>query len=177
MWTSFIGFMASGKSSVTRHLQAVTNRPTASLDEEVVRRAGMSIDEIFQREGQARFRARELAALQELDPSRHLVVDTGGGVVETPAAVDLLRSRGVVIWLDAPWEVFRDRLRASAAAGRPLVVELGWSGLETLFHQRRRLYAAAADFRVSGRNRTVDEIARTAMLRSLIWERRQEGKR
>lgn len=177
MWTSFIGFMASGKSSVTRHLQEATSRPAVSLDEAVVRRTGLSIDGIFAEEGEAAFRAHELAALRELDPDRPLVVDTGGGVVETPAAVELLRSRGVVIWLDAPWEVFRDRLRASAAAGRPLVIQLGWAGLEALFHRRRRLYAAAADFRVSGRSRTVQEIARTAMLRSLIWERRQDGRR
>jgi shikimate kinase len=177
MWTSFIGFMASGKSSVTGHLQAATRRPAVSVDTLVAERAGLSIPRIFQTEGEARFRELELEALASLEADRHLVVDTGGGIVETPAAVDLLRSRGVIIWLDAPWEIFRQRLRESETEERPLIGRLGWAGLEDLFHKRRRLYAAAADFRISGKGRTIAELARTAMLRSLIWERRQEGKR
>ncbi len=97
--------------------------------------------------------------------------------MESPAAVELLRSRGVVIWLDAPWEVLLDRLRDGKKEERPLVDRLGWAGLEELFHRRRRLYAAAADFRLRHRQESVVDTARTVMLRSLIWERRQEGKR
>lgn len=177
MWTSFIGFMASGKSSVTSHLQSVTSRPAASVDSLVTQRTGLSIPQIFQTAGEPGFRELELAVLQELDPERPLVVDTGGGIVEIPEAVALLRGRGVVIWLDAPWEIFRQRLRTGNTGSRPLVDKLGWAGLEELFQKRRRLYAAAADFRISGKNRTVAELSRIAMLRSLIWERRQEGKR
>jgi shikimate kinase len=176
MWTSFIGFMASGKSSVTSHLQSVTSRPLASVDHLVAQRSGLSIPQIFQTQGESRFREMELEVLRELDGERPLVVDTGGGIVETPAAVELLRHRGVIIWLDAPWEVFRQRLRTGEPGSRPLVDRLGWAGLEELFQNRRRLYAAAADFRISGKNRTVAELSRIAMLRSLIWERRQEGK-
>jgi len=104
MWTSLIGFMASGKTTVARALQAATNRPVAHLDAAVAAAAGRSVAAIFAEEGEAAFRARELAALAQLDPGRRLVVDTGGGLVETPAAADLLRERGVVIWLDAPWQ-------------------------------------------------------------------------
>ena len=177
MWTSFIGFMASGKSSVTNHLKAATSRPIVSTDDLVVEQVGMPINRIFQTLGEKRFRELELEALSKLDADRNLVVDTGGGLVVSPTAVSLLRERGVIIWLDAPWEILRERLRSFDKGSRPLIEKLGWDGLEELFHQRRRIYAAAADFRLFGRNRTVAEVARTAMLRSLIWERRQEGKR
>jgi shikimate kinase len=177
MWTSFIGFMASGKTTVADALQAATGRPVVHLDDAVAIRTGASVAEIFARDGEAAFRGLELAALAELDAGRNLVVDTGGGIVETPAAVALLRERGVVIWLDAPWETHRTRLKYEAAGGRPLVerplVErLGWAGLEELFRRRRRLYAEAADFRLTATASEPALLARTAMLRSLVWSRR-----
>ena len=175
MWTSFIGFMASGKSSLTRRIQATTSRPAVFLDDIIVQEAGFSIADIFTSEGEDSFRARELAALQALDPERSLVLDTGGGIVQTGPAVELLRQRGVVIWLDASWDVIRSRLKADTANERPLVDRLGWSGLEELFRRRRPLYAAAADFRLSSGALDGEQLARISMLRSLIWERRRES--
>lgn len=176
MWTSFVGFMGSGKTTVADALQAATGRPVVHLDEAVAAGAGCSVADIFARDGEPAFRERELAALAGLDPGRNLVVDTGGGIVETPAAVALLRERGVLIWLDAPWETHRTRLKA-APEDRPLVERLGWAGLEDLFRRRRRLYAAAADFRLMATAAEPELLARTAMLRSLVWSRRPAGQR
>ena len=175
MWTSFIGFMASGKSTLTRRLQATTNRPAVFLDEVIVEQAGFSIAEIFSVTGEAAFRERELAALSQLDSSRNIFLDTGGGIVHTPPAVDLLRQRGVVIWLDASWDVIRSRLKAEDEGQRPLVASLGWAGMEELFRRRRPLYAGAADFRLRSDDMDSVQLARVARLRSLIWERRREG--
>ena len=175
MWTSFIGFMASGKSTLTRRLQATTNRPAVFLDEVIVEGAGCSIEEIFHTTDEASFRKQELAALSELDPTRHLFLDTGGGIVHTEAAVSLLRQRGVVIWLDASWGVIRSRLKRDPQGQRPLVGSLGWAGLEELFKRRRPLYAAAADFRLASGDLDVERLASVARLRSLIWERSREG--
>ncbi len=175
MWTSFIGFMASGKSTLTRRLQATTNRPAVFLDEVIVEKAGCSIAEIFATTGEADFREQELAALRELDPTRSLVMDTGGGIIHTASAVELLRKRGVVIWLDASWDVIRSRLKAESPSERPLVENLGWAGLEELFRRRRPLYAAAADFRLCSGELDGEHLARISRLRSLIWERRRGG--
>ena len=90
-------------------------------------------------------------------------------------AVALLRARGVVIWIDAHWETLRHRLQAQDDGVRPLVDRLGWAGLEALHRRRRRLYAAAADFRLRSGDGPAGAVARTAMLRSLLWERRREG--
>ncbi|MBM4131642.1 shikimate kinase [bacterium] len=177
MWTSLIGFMACGKTTVARALQAATNRPVAHLDAVVAAAAGRPVAAIFAEEGEAGFRARELAAVAGLDAGRRLVVDTGGGVVETPAATAMLRERGVVIWLDAPWETLRARLEAGPEGERPLVATLGWDGLEALFRRRRPLYAAAADFRLAAAGTDAVLLARTAMLRSLVWSRRPAEQR
>jgi len=176
MWTSFIGFMASGKSTVTANLLASTSRPGVSVDELVVQQQGRSIADVFEQEGQQAFRKMELDAIQGLDPARNLIIDTGGGVVETRAAVALLRSNGVVIWLDCSWEVVRARLKQSPESVRPLIRELGWAALEDLFRRRRPMYAAAADFRLhSGSD--LESLSRTAMLRSIIWQRHIEKSR
>ncbi len=175
MWTSFIGFMASGKSTVTRLLCASTRRPLVVCDDLVEARMGQSVAEIFAGQGEVAFRNQELAELAALEPARNLVVDTGGGVVETPEAVRLLRDRGVVVWLDTAWPEVRLRLeRPDEADLRPLVGSLGWDGLEALHGRRRRLYAAAADFRLAAGRTDPAELARTAMLRSLFWERQRE---
>ncbi|MBK8166276.1 MAG: shikimate kinase [bacterium] len=177
MWTSLIGFMASGKSTVADALQAATNRPVVHLDDVVAAASGRTVAAIFAQDGEAAFRAGELAAIERLDAARHLVLDAGGGIVETPAATALLRERGVVIWLDTPWETLRARLEAGPAGERPLVDALGWDGLESLFRRRRRLYAAAADFRLAATTADPELLARTAMLRSLVWSRRPAGQR
>lgn len=167
--------MASGKSSLTGRIQATTSRPAVSLDDMIVQQSGCSIADIFASEGEDAFRAKELTALQGLDPERNLVLDTGGGIVQTGPAVELLRRRGVVIWLDASWDVIRSRLKADTRNERPLVDRLGWAGLEELFRRRRPLYAAAADFRLNSSSLDGHQLARISMLRSLIWERRRES--
>lgn len=177
MWTSFIGFMASGKTTITARLKESTSRPTVSTDQLVVQKTGMSIDDIFAQKGEAAFRALEMGVLAELDARRNLVIDTGGGILENAGAVELLRERGVVIWLDASWEDVRGRLEASDSGERPLLKQLGWDGLETLYRSRRRLYAASADFRLVTRTGSIENLARQAMLRSLLLQRRREGSR
>lgn len=163
--------MASGKTGVTRRLTTASNRPAVSLDQVIAEKAGISVSEIFATQGEAAFRSLESEALAGLDPERPLVLDTGGGLVQVPDAMATLRARGVVIWLDAPWEILRRRLKDSDQASRPLIARLGWSGLEELFRRRRRLYAAAADFRLRSDQGTIEELAQKAMLRSLQWER------
>jgi len=177
MWTSFIGFMASGKTTLVRHLQRATGRRAVDLDALIEEQAAASIPEIFAQRGEAAFRALELRALQSLPRDEALLVATGGGcVVERPAAA-LLRRCGVVIWLDASWEVLLKRLQASDAAARPLHAELGAQGLQDMYRQRCRLYAAAADFRLRGDQIGIPALARGALLKSLLWRRRQTAAR
>lgn len=169
--------MGSGKSTVARLLCQATGRPLAVGDELVTAAAGKPIERVFAEDGEPAFRTLEQQAMAALDPDRNLVVDTGGGVVESPPLVELLRSRGVVVWLDAPWNVLRERLHAEGAhAGRPLIAELGWPGLEELHRRRRRLYAAAADFRLRAGEGPAADLARTVSLRSLLWQRRRDAR-
>ena len=174
MWLSLIGFMASGKSTVARELAARALLDVRDLDVEIAAAAGACVPEIFATEGEAAFRRRELDALASLPTGEDLVVACGGGVVETPAARDLLRERGVVVWLDAPWESLRGRLEDSGAEERPLLAG-GWDEVEALFRARLPLYATTAHVRLRSDLSAPGELASRALVgRSRIARRTRE---
>src|SRR4051794_3988562 len=110
----------SGKTTVGPLLAARLGSRFVDLDAVVVTVSGQDVAQIFASEGEAGFRRRELAALSDLvaagDP---VVVATGGGLVTTPEARDLLRGL-TCVWLDAPVETLLTRLHGEAA-GRPLL--------------------------------------------------------
>jgi len=177
VWTSFIGFMASGKSAVVDLLKQGTRLPAVDLDQVIAEHADLSIPEIFQQHGRERFRELECEALNRLGARRSYLLATGGGCVATPENALLLQQRGVVIWLDAAWEVLRRRIEQDDVERRPMVSHLGWEGMRQLYLQRRRLYAATAHFRLRTDRAPLSVTARNAMLRSLLWRRRLEGGR
>lgn len=163
MWLSLIGFMASGKSTVARELAERALLEVRDLDTEIEAAAGARAPEIFAGEGEAGFRRRELAALEALPGDEDLVVACGGGVIETPAARELLRARGVVVWLDAPWEQLRRRLEASGPDDRPLLAS-GWEAVEARLRRRLPLYAATAHVRLRSDLAVPRELASRALV-------------
>lgn len=168
MWTIFIGFMGSGKTTLGNRLGAIMHRPVADLDQLVALQGNRTIPEIFRDEHEAGFRAREWEALLSLPPQDDLILSSGGGIVENPRAVAALRERGTVFWLDLPWRAAWARLRGTAAE-RPLVAELGEQGLRSLFIRRRPLYAAASDFRLRSDRLDPDRLGRAVVTADLSW--------
>lgn len=131
-----VGMPGSGKSTVGPELAERLGVPFVELDAEVERAAGATVREIFEREGEARFRELEAAALggaAARDPS---VVSCGGGVVLEPANRVTLRATGEVVFLSVPLEVLAARVRP--AADRPLIRAEG--DLERLYREREALY-------------------------------------
>ncbi len=171
VWISFIGFMASGKTSVARRLSELSLLPSVELDDAIVAREGRTIPEIFAERGERGFRELEWTVLSSIGTEGTMVISCGGGVVETPAACELLRRRGVVIWLDAPWPVLRGRLEAEQRT-RPLIGMLGWDGMEQLYRRRRLAYAAIADFRLRSDQSEPEALAREALAAGLFGSRR-----
>jgi shikimate kinase len=175
MWTSFIGFTGSGKSAVAGVVSRGTSLPALDLDREVEKHAGRTIVEIFRDGGAREFRAVEQRVLNGLNPDRSLVLATGSGTVDRPDHRRILREHGVVVWLDAPWEVLRGRIVGMGSAREPMVRHLGWAGLARLYRYRQRQYAAAAHFRLNTQGADIGGVARAALLRSMLWQKRNAG--
>lgn len=159
-----VGMPGSGKSSVGPELARRLGVPFVELDAEIERVAGTPVREIFERDGEARFRELEAAALVEAAGNDPSVVSCGGGVVLEPANRVTLRATGDVVFLSVPLGVLQSRIRP--AADRPLIREEG--DLERLFEQREALYREFAAHVVDGSG-TVEEVAVAIERELLRW--------
>ena len=169
MWVSFIGYLAAGKTTAAQRLAAATGRRAIDLDVQ----AGRDLAAIFDRGGSQEFRDRERRALLNLREDEPLVIASGAGTVERADTLVLLRERGAVIWLDAPWITLQTRLRALGTARARVIEHLGWDGLAALYLRRRPMYAAAAHLRFGTDRAEPDALTRLALARSLQWESRR----
>ena len=152
--------MGSGKSTLGALVARRCGVAFTDLDAEIEHRAGCSVAAVFARDGESGFRRRELQTLAALVPTLPVpaVLATGGGIVETDAALPLLRQAGRVVWLRADPSASVERLGAARAA-RPLL-QADW---RQRFAGRESRYAAWSDAVVSTHPEAVAE-SLTALL-------------
>lgn len=141
--------MGAGKTTVGRQLAKRLNRPFYDSDHEIVERTGVPIPTIFEIEGEAGFRKREVQTIAELAAMDGVVLATGGGVVLNPENRRCLRETGWVVYLDVPPVQLFERTRHDR--NRPLLqVENPLAKLEELHALRDPLYRETAHYVVSG---------------------------
>lgn len=129
-----VGMMGAGKSSVGRRLATRLGIPFVDADSEIEKAAGMRIPDIFASRGEAEFRAGEAKVIARLLDGGPQVLATGGGAVMDPRTRDLIRDKGVSIWLKADLDVLLRRTRRRS--DRPLV-----GRLQELLPVREPVYA------------------------------------
>lgn len=157
-----VGFMGCGKSSVGRIVAERAGRPFADTDALVEENEGRTIESIFRRVGEGHFREAEWRALQEIGAQERVIVATGGGLFLGLVQRRFMRAHGVVVWLDAPLSIVRERLRASA--GRPLWLDADPIAQRAFFEKRRAVYALA-DARVEAGTGPPEAIASRVLAR------------
>ena len=124
------------KSSIGARLAKELGMPAVDLDEEIVKASGMTIPEIFQKEGEAGFREREAEQVKRFGSLGGQVLITGGGAVKRKENRDHLRMNGVVVQLKRSLDLL-------ATDGRPLSKDR--QALEAMWQERAPLYVACAD--------------------------------
>jgi shikimate kinase len=113
--------MGSGKTTVGRLLSERLELPFIDLDQEIERRAGMTVKEIFQQGGEPLFRRLEHDALAaSVAVEREAVIATGGGTLTFERNLRLLEGSGVSVWLDPPFSVITERIGGLGKDDRPL---------------------------------------------------------
>jgi shikimate kinase len=117
-----VGMMGAGKSSVGRRLAARLGIGFVDADTEIESAAGMTIPEIFEKHGEAYFRAGEARVIARLLDNGPQVLATGGGAIMNPNTRDLIRDKGISVWLKADANVLLKRTKRRA--DRPLAEKI-----------------------------------------------------
>lgn len=151
-----IGMMGAGKTTVGRALAARLDWDHLDSDEQVQRRTGRTVPEIFATDGEAAFRVEEKAALAAaVAGERPVVVSVAGGAVLDPDNRRCLAEAGLVVWLRATVATLATRV--GRGEGRPLLGDDPGAVLARLDRDRRPLYAELAEVVVDVEELTVDE--------------------
>ena len=143
-----IGMPGSGKTTVGEALSRLTGREAVDLDQMIETTAGCSIPEIFQREGESGFRARERAAAEEAGKRTGVILLTGGGIIKTAENYAALHQNGRI------YQLVRD-LSLLPTEGRPLSQG---ADLAAMWRERAPLYARFRDVEIDNSG-TVEDTA------------------
>ncbi len=152
-----VGFMGTGKSTVSRLLSGMLEWPRIDGDEEIERREGKSVSAIFADSGEAHFRLIETQTLEALlEANGPAVIATGGGAVLSAYNCDLMLQKSFVVALKASPEHIVARVKADTS--RPLLQGDVRERVETLLEQRKELYDFA-HLVLDTTSRTAEEVA------------------
>ena len=141
-----IGMPGCGKTTVGNALASALGKTFVDADEALVARFGITIPEIFAREGEAGFRKKETEVLRDLGKQSGLVIATGGGCVTKEENYPLLHQNGTVFWLKRALELLPTDGRPLSQAGN----------LSDMYAKRRALYSRFCDAEIDN-NGTLDE--------------------
>jgi shikimate kinase len=154
---ALIGFMGTGKSSVGRLAAHLLHFTFLDTDQVIEARAGKSISDIFQQQGEPVFREWEQRIVEELTHRKRTVIATGGGLPANPANLESLKTHALVVCLWASPEKIYERVRDHAH--RPLLNEPDPLAKVRQLLAAREPHYRQADVLVNTELRTVREVA------------------
>jgi shikimate kinase len=153
-----VGPMGSGKSAVGKHLSKMLDMHLYDSDAEIERITGVDIPFIFEKEGEAKFREREIEVIDNLSQLNGIILATGGGAILASANREHLKSRGKVVYLQTSVEQQLERTKQTRH--RPLLHTADQEQrLRDLLAIRAPLYQAIATVTVSTDHRRVHAVA------------------
>ena len=103
--------MGAGKSAIGRRLARRLALPFVDADDEIEAAAGCTIEEIFERFGEAEFRQGEERVIARLLTEPRRVVATGGGAFMSAKTREAIREAGISVWLRADLPTLMKRVR------------------------------------------------------------------
>ena len=137
-----IGYRATGKTTVARILAELLGWTCVDADQVLEERHGRTIRRIFAEEGEAGFRDKEAALLEEFCNKERQVIATGGGVVLRESNRQRLQGAGWVVWLTADAQTLWQRLQGDPTSmeRRPPLTVGGLAEIEEVLRLREPLY-------------------------------------
>jgi len=156
---ALIGFMGTGKTAVGRALAKRLGKKFIELDLLIEQKAGKSIPEIFQNDGEIIFRELEIEATKEVSKGTKSVIACGGGIVLNKINVDRLRESSRIIYLTAsPGAILKRTSRRKNE--RPLLdVPDPARRIRELLEFRKPFYERAADITINTSQLDINAVA------------------
>lgn len=153
-----IGMPCSGKSSIGRYLAQHYRLEFCDMDEEIVKTAGMSIQEMFEKKGEAYFRELETKVTIELSERHNALIATGGGIVTRENNMRYFKSEGSLIIF-----IHRDFCKLATTPKRimdkrPMLKKTSFDKLLKLYKTRLPLYRKYCDIEVNNDSNKEDAI-------------------
>jgi shikimate kinase len=172
-----IGYRGTGKTTVARLLAARLGWRSVDADELLEQRFGQTIRAIFDAEGEAGFRAKEAAVLDDLCKLSRHVVATGGGVVLRPSNRAKLKAAGRVVWLTADAQTIWNRLQQDAATAerRPALTVGGLAEVVELLDARQPHYRDCADVTIDAAAHAPERIVDVILERLSVESNQSPG--
>ena len=130
-----IGMPGCGKSTIGKSVALLLGKTFIDIDVEIVKQAGMSIPEIFAKDGEEGFRKLETDVLAQFCKQSGLVIATGGGCVTREGNYPIMHQNGKIIWLQRELELL-------PTDGRPLSQK---GKLDAMYQVRKPLYTRFSD--------------------------------
>lgn len=145
---ALIGFMGTGKTTVSSALSKITGLKEIDVDAYIVEKAKMSISEIFEKYGEEYFRNLETESLREIANNKNQIISCGGGAVLKDENVDILKNSGTIVLLTATPETIFDRVKDHTH--RPILNnDMSLSHVKSLMEKREPRYQSVADIKVN----------------------------
>ena len=162
MSTVLIGYRGSGKTTIGRKLADHLWQKFVDTDEMIVKRAGKTIKEIFEQEGESKFRELETEAVKEAAALAEHVIALGGGAPIRQSNRDAIKAAGHrVIYLKCEPQVLLDRIQADPESGttRPALTQFhgGIAEISKLLSEREPIYRQMMDAELEVTYLTPDE--------------------
>lgn len=153
-----IGYRGTGKTSVAKVLAKRLKMKVIHLDEEIVKKAKMPINEIVKKYGWKHFRKLETEVVKEISGVDDCIIDTGGGVILKKENINNLRKNSIIVLLTADVLTIIDRIKKSS--DRPALTKKGFiDEVEEVLKERKHRYIKAADYEVDTTELSINEVA------------------
>jgi shikimate kinase len=154
-----VGMMGAGKTAVGLQLAKMLGVSFLDSDDEIMNAAQRSIAEIFERDGEEFFRARETEVLRRLFVGRPCVLSTGGGAFMSECNRAIIQEAGISVWLEADLPTLWSRVRNKTT--RPLLrTQNPYATLKSIYELREPTYRLAALSVKCGPDLTVEDMAK-----------------
>lgn len=169
-----VGMMGAGKTAIGRALAARLGAPLLDSDAEIELAANATIAEIFARDGEPFFRARESEVIERLLAGSPCILSTGGGAFLAERNRTAISAQGVSVWLCADLDLLWERVRHKET--RPLLKTADPKQTLSELSEAREPFYAMADLKVHtlphySIDETTDKVIEALLRRPDILER------